>query len=387
MAERITDSLRDVCEDPKLGVVRQWMKRHPESPVVGTLPAYAPRELVYAAGGLAVGLWGGGPGIEIIQGDAYFQSYICHLPRSIVEMARRGAHEGFRGFVFPSICDVVRNLSGMWKILFPHQWAMYLDLPQNLDTAIGGEFYKAELVRLATLIRGAEPDAGYLERVREAIVVTNRQREILLRLHRLRSSSPHKIPIDEYIYLLRSALLMHPAEHTAFVEGYLDREAEGREARLLDNIRVVLAGAFCEQPPVGLLKTIEAAGCTIVDHDLLLGLHWFTSPLREDGDPLESLVEAYIHKTRAAPFKYQGDKDRGEDLVHRVHSSKAHGVLFAAPSFCDPALLERPQLQDALREARIPFTSFKYSENACHYQGIREMAGTFSDSIRLWDQE
>jgi len=387
MTEGILDSLRDICEDPALGAVRLWMEQHPAAPVVGYLPAYAPRELVYAAGGLAVGVWGGGARVEIIHGDAYYQSYICHLPRSVIEMAKKGVFEGFKGFVFPSICDVIRNLSGMWKLLFPRQWASYLDLPQNFDPGIGGKFYREELIRLSTLIRGAEPDEDYLERLREAIILTNRQRKALLRLQRFRRSFPHKAPIDEYYYLLRSALLLHPSEHTGLVERYLSAEIEGRDAKPLDNVRVVLVGAFCEQPPVGLLKTIERAGCYIVNDDLMLGLCWLTSPLREEGDPLESLVEGYLEKTGMAPFKYQGDKDRGEELVRLVHESKAEGVLFAAPSFCDPALLERPMLQEALKKAKIPFTSFKYSENGCQYQGIREMAGTFSDSLRLWDGE
>ncbi len=381
MAGNMLDFFRDICEDPAMGAVRLWRENHPGSPVVGYLPAYAPRELIYAAGGLAVGLWGGGVRVEIVHGDTCFQSYICHLPRSVIEMAGRGAFEGFGGIIFPSICDVIRNLSGMWKLLFSHQWAMYLDLPHNFDSGIGGVFYRSELLRLAALILGGEPDAGYLERMREAIALTNRQREAILRLKRLRLSSPDKLPIDEYYYLLRSALVLHPDVHRGLVDQYLDREVEGREAKILDNARVVLVGAFCEQPPVGLLRTIERAGCHIVNDDLLLGLHWLTSPLDEDGDPLDSLVSGYLEGTSMAPFKFQGDRDRGAELVRLVKRSGADGVLFASPSFCDPALLERPILQQALEQAGIPFTSFKYSEASCQYQGIGEMAGTFSDSL------
>jgi benzoyl-CoA reductase subunit C len=58
-------------------------------------------------------------------------------------------------------------------------------------------------------------------------------------------------------------------------------------------------------------------------------------------------------------------------------------VLFAAPSFCDPALLDQPMLQAALDSARIPHTAFKYSENTGQFQGVREQAGTFSDALKL----
>jgi benzoyl-CoA reductase subunit C len=61
-------------------------------------------------------------------------------------------------------------------------------------------------------------------------------------------------------------------------------------------------------------------------------------------------------------------------------------VIFATPSFCDPALLDRPMMQAALSKAGIAFTSFKYAENTGQMQPIREQAGTFADSIKLWGE-
>jgi len=60
------------------------------------------------------------------------------------------------------------------------------------------------------------------------------------------------------------------------------------------------------------------------------------------------------------------------------------GVIFASPSFCDPALLDRPMLQHVLKDAGIPYIAFKYAENSGQMQPIREQAGTFADSIKLW---
>ena len=41
-------------------------------------------------------------------------------------------------------------------------------------------------------------------------------------------------------------------------------------------------------------------------------------------------------------------------LLKQVKTRGAEGVIFAAPSFCDPALLERPMLQDVLSKHRHP---------------------------------
>ena len=273
----------------------------------------------------------------------------------------------------------------MWRLLFPSV-VKYLDLPQNFDPAVGGAFYQREMRHLATLILGKEPDAVYEQRLREAIALTNRQQAAFDQLRKRSQEEPHLIPIQEFYHLYRSALVLHPDEHIRLLEGYL-AQIGSRPARPLDNIRVMVKGAFCEQPPLGLLRTIERAGCYIVNHDFLTGLHWFTAPLKTTGDPFAALADGFINRTRTAPFKYQGDGDRGQALVDEARELKVDGVLLAAPSFCDPSLLERPMLQDALRAAGIPYTSFKYAENAGQFQAIKEQAGTFSDSVRLWAGE
>ena len=88
-----TQPLIDRCErlyrDIDLGCVQEW-KQRTGGKAIGHLPVYVPRELIHAAGLLPVGIMGGGDDVEIIRGDAYFQSYICHLPRSTVELGLAG---------------------------------------------------------------------------------------------------------------------------------------------------------------------------------------------------------------------------------------------------------------------------------------------------------
>jgi len=85
----ILDRAERLYRDVGLETVRDW-KRRTGGPAVGFLPIWAPRELLHAQGVLPVGLMGGGEDVEIIRGDAFYQSYICHLPRSIVELGLGG---------------------------------------------------------------------------------------------------------------------------------------------------------------------------------------------------------------------------------------------------------------------------------------------------------
>jgi benzoyl-CoA reductase subunit C len=81
---------------------------------------------------------------------------------------------------------------------------------------------------------------------------------------------------------------------------------------------------------------------------------------------------------------YSPRAGRGAALVERVRQARAEGVIFAAPSFCTPALLDQPMLSEALDREHIPWTAFKYAENTGQFQPIREQTGTFADTMKLW---
>ena len=104
-----------------------------------------------------------------------------------------------------------------------------------------------------------------------------------------------------------------------------------------------------------------------------------------EGDPIANLTQAYLHNSTSMAAKYEPDQEKkGKYLVDAVRRTGAEGVIFASPSFCDPALLDRPMLQRMLSAHGIPHIAFKYAENSGQMQPIREQAGTFADSITLW---
>jgi benzoyl-CoA reductase subunit C len=369
--------------DQALAAVRAW-KARTSGLAVGFLPIYAPRELLHAQGVLPVGLMGGRPDLEIIKGDAYYQSYICHLPRSTIELGLNGSYDALDGLVFPAICDVIRNLSGIWQTLFPRLLVHYLDVPQNFDPAIGGAFYRRDLQTLGEALeaKGARPLTD--EALRTSIALYNEDRRLVRELYALRRREPWKVPTSELYVVLRAALLLPVEESTPLFAEYLALTSADDSRRPQDQARVLVAGAFCEQPPLGLIKTLERAGCYIVDDDFVQVHRFIRSDIPVDGDPLRRLVEALLTDAVASPTRYIADGVKGADLEGRLAESGAEGVLFCAPSFCDPALLDQPMAVRAAERAGVPWTAFKYAENTGQFQVIREQAGTFADSIKLW---
>jgi benzoyl-CoA reductase subunit C len=371
-------------EDLHFDAVKQWKAAAPGRKAIGYMPIYVPREIVHAAGMLPVGIFGGGDQLEVIQGDAYYQSYICRIPRSTIELGLTGRLDCLDGMLFPSICDVIRNLSGMWQIMFKDKYARYFDVPQEFHDAIGGEYYVHELATLRDDLAklGGRPVTD--DDLRRSIAVYNENRRAVRELDEYRSRKPWQAPTSEVYLVLRAGNVLPPEEHTRLVRDYIAAaEAEKRPKR--DNARVVVTGSFCEQPPLGLIKSIEMAGCYIVDDDYMLVQRWLLDDVPTGGDPLENLSRAFLHRSASTASKYdERREDKGRFLVESVRKNAAEGVIFAAASFCDPALLERPMLLEVLAKHKIPYTAFKYAENTGQMAPIREQTGTFADSIKLW---
>ena len=372
--------------DYTLQSVVAW-KKQTGGLAIGYMPIYVPRELLHAQGVLPVGLMGGRDDLEIIKGDAYYQSYICHIPRSTIELGLNGSLDCLDGCLFPAICDVIRNLSGMWQMLFPGKYVRYLDVPQNFDANVGGAFYRRELEELSRDLerRGAAPlEAG---RLRASIALYNENRRLVRSLYDLRCRQPWKVPTHELYLLLRASIVVPVEESTAMLQEYAALAAADESRQPMDQARVALTGSFCEQPPLGLIRTLERAGCYIVDDDFVQIHRYIESDIPTDGDPMASLVTAFLQDGVASPTRYIADGVKGAGLLRRVEQSGAEGVLFCAASFCDPALLDQPMLVRAVERKGVAWTAFKYSENGGQFQVIREQAGTFADSIKLWSGE
>jgi benzoyl-CoA reductase subunit C len=381
-AHEIIARCETLYNDLDLSGVKEWKKER-GGKAIGFMPIYVPREVIRAAGMLPVGIMGGGDNIEIIRGDAYYQSYICHIPRSTIELGLSGRLDCLDGLLFPAISDVIRNLSGMWQLMFAGKYVKYMDYPQNFDARIGGDFYYKDLEELAAdlgRLSGVPVTDAALE---ESIALYNENRRAIETLYDLRARSPHSVPTYELYLLMRASNVVDVIEHTRMVEDYI-ADAERAPRVEMDNIRVVVTGVFCEQPSLGLIRALEQSGCYIVDDDWVLGARFVRGDVDPGTNPLRALCDAYLTRGVATSSRYIDKDEKGRDLIERVRALDAEGVIFASPSFCDPALLERPMLQAALNRENIPHTSFKFSENSGQYQSIKEQTGTFADSIKLW---
>lgn len=383
--KEIIAACQRVYYDVRLEAIAAWKKEDRSRKAVAYLPVYVPREIFVGSNVRPVATFGGGDQVNVIRGDSFYQSYICHLPRSVVELGLSSWKEALDGLVAPAICDVIRNVSGVWKVLFPEKLTYFLDLPQNFATDCGGKFYRRQLEELAEHFRRLSGSKLDTDAYRQAIVKYNRNRRAVRALTQLRVDRPHWVPAWEYYLLVRAGDQLDADSHTALIEQYIELVAE-LDRPEQDNARIMIVGGFCEQPPLNLIKTIERSGCYLVDDDFTLGARFLEEDADETIDPFDSLVDVYLKHSTYSSVKYEGDLPKSQRIVETARLKRADGVLLMSPSFCDPSLLDRPHYQRALEDAGIPYSTLQYAENLGQFAPIREQTGTFAEAIKLWGE-
>ncbi len=383
----LIDECKKYAFDLNFKRAKEWKEEKPGRVLVGYMPIYFPREIIHAAGAMPVGIFGGGDHKQIIKGDAYYQSYICHIPRSIIEIALDKHLDHLDGFIFPSICDVIRNLSGIFKQQKIGKFVKYMDFPQNFLPEIGGVFYQQEMEHVLNYIKEINGKVPTKEELNHSIDLYNKNRQMIEFIYNIRQEYPWRLSIEDLYCIVRAGTVIPVEEHNDILSQVCEH-IKNDIGVPQDKIKVVVSGAFCEQPALGLIRAIEEAGCYVVDDDYQLGSRMILGDIDATTDnPLESIALSYIRQSQFSSSIYDVDNPKEYRLAKIVEKRGADGVIFAAASFCDPSLLDAPIFQNAFDKMGIRYISFQFSENINQYKVIKEQVGTFSDSIKLWEDE
>jgi benzoyl-CoA reductase subunit C len=378
--DAVVAQCRELVGQPLSAAAARFKQPRPGARVIGCYPVWAPVEVVHAAGMLPVAVLGGGTSVELTHADARFQSFVCSIAKSTLELGFQGLVAGVDGLVFSNICDVARNLGSIYRRNFPDVFVEYLHLPQNSTSRAVVPYLAAELRRLA---QGFERAFGLKvgdAALAEAIETWDGLRARLRELYAFRIAQPQKLSTTELYTVLRATTLVPPEEAI----GWLDALAVGlpaREARPRDRLRVVVEGAFCEQPPLGLLEVLEEAGCYVVEDDLLLGWRWYTADVGGEGDPYERLASAYVNRAVASSTRHESREHRSAGLIEKVRRARADAVVFMPAKFCEPALFDYVLMKQGLDRAGIPHLLVEFEEKMWTFERTRNEIETFVESM------
>ena len=378
--EDFVSRYREPLENSPLGIVQDWKHTHPNGKIVGCYPVYTPVELIHAAGMLPAGVIGAGNRLEIAHADSRFQSFVCSIVKSTLELGLTDKLKCLDGIVFHSICDPARNLGSVFKRNFADLMVEYIHFPQNMTSPHTLDYLIAEYKRLSASYEALSGKKITDDALRTSIALYNRQRRLLRELYAIRRETPQNLSTVECYVLMRIGTLLPPEEHIAILDEAIPQLRQ-RNEKPKDRIRVVLEGSFCEQPPIELLEGLEAAGCYILDDDFVIGWRWFTEDIATEGDPLRNLANAYLNGSVYSGVKHDTREPKAKHLIDKYRDCGAAAVLILAAKFCEPALFDYALYKRALEKEGIPHLCLEFEEKMWIFDKARTEVETFVESM------
>lgn len=343
-------------------------------PVIGVMPAYFPLELIYAAGGFPVQLWGNNLALE--KADAYLQSYCCSVARSVLELELRGTAGMVKGYAFTSLCDTLINLREIYRRLFSKP-TVELSIPIT-QTREARQTYLKDV--LDSVIKGLEKITAQnltAEALAEAADLYGRSRALQRKLYRIRRQKPGLIKNQDFYAALKAGFFLPPAVYSRMLENLL-LELDGRSDPRSSRPRILLTGMIFD--PLEAHKILDELSVNIVDDDLANG--WRT--VSKDRLKVENLVEGiteYLFHPAPCCCLYNPDNDRHAYLLEKAKQSKADGVLFWYIKFCEPDAFDQPQLAKRLKAEDIPVAFIDLELSMSNLEAIKTRLNAFCEIL------
>jgi bcr-type benzoyl-CoA reductase subunit C len=346
-------------------------------PVIGVMPAYFPMELIEAAGGYPVQLWGNNlpPG----KSDAYLQSFCCSVGRSVLELEMIGGAPMVKAYVFTSICDTLVNLKEIYSSLFPEKPTLEFSIPMT-QTAKARKSYFTSIIE--SVIHDLEKITGGKiteESLRKSSKLYGETRHLQRKLYAVRRKYPDLVKSYDFYSTIKAGFFLPKSTYNEMLRILLN-ELEGSvvETQINHRPRVILSGMVFD--PLILHHVLDDLKLLVVDDDFANGWRTAAKPDLQTDNLIEGVTQ-YAFEPAPCCCLYNPDIDRHEYLIQKVKDSGANGVLFWYIKFCEPDAFDRPQIISRLKEEGIPAGAIDIELSMTHVDSIKTRIDAFMEMI------
>ncbi len=326
--------------------------------VFGTFCVYVPEELIFAAGGIAVGLCGGAD-FSVPTAEQILPRNLCALIKSAFGSKIGGICPYFQAadlIVGETTCDGKKKT---WEILDEYVPTYVMDLP-NSRSAADRDLWISELKRFVGKLEEVTGNTITPEKLAEATALINGKRAALQRLFDARKARPSPISGLDALLVAQISFYDDPVRFAQKTDELCDeleaRVKRGEGVTPADAKRILYAGTPMPIPFWTIPSLIEGAGAVVVAEESCTGSRLLAGGQTAiPGDGVASQLAAIADRqlqTNCACFT--PNDARIEDILRMVKDYEADGVIHFSLSFCQPYNLEGVRVQKVLQEAGMP---------------------------------
>lgn len=329
--------------------------------VVGTYCTYTPKEVIYAAGAVPIGLCGTSDE-TIIEAEQHLPKNLCPLIKSSYGF---GLSDKCPYFYFADMlvaettCDGKKKMYELMKEIKPMH---LLSLPNAANSEEAKNLWKTEVRRLKErLEQEFETEIGD-DKLLDAIKMCNEERKVLESFYSMMKMTPPPISGTELIKVLYGTTFTFDKEVQnrdllKMKEEIMTKYEAGERPVSETKKRVLVTGCPLGGVTEKLIQAIEDAGAVIVCFENCTGIREKRELVREDINPVEAIAEKYLNIPCACMMDNKG---RFESLDELIDEYKVDAVVEVLLQSCHPFSVESHSVKKFVNDTKkIPYLSLE----------------------------
>lgn len=263
--------------------------------IIGYIPGgYMPEEMVYAAGAIPVGLIRGGEHLPVEVAGAYLSRWMdtfCRAQIGYKVLKEDEIYQMIDLMVVPVTDVSIRSIAEMWGCYFGTSDLFTFGVPHR-KTEHALHYYIHGLNRLKNKLQEITGNEITDTKLRDAIELSNRERELLKEISLMRKSSSSPITGRQFTRVNHISFLGDKPTVVQLLEELKNELKEG--AKPFKGPRVLLTGSTLAMGDYKIFDLIEKAGGDVAIEEFAEGVRNYWQTVNLNGDLLEALADRYF---------------------------------------------------------------------------------------------
>lgn len=365
--------LKQIGRYPKASVINSI--RETGRKAVGCFPIYMPEEIVYATGGLPIGMWGGKKTGALA--DKYLQGFCCSIMKANTQQCLSGDYDMLSAVLIPAYCDTLKCVMENWKIFETPFEVIPIIYPQNRKTIEGQLFFEEELRRVKRKLESILGTTAGKEEMENAWNIYEEYRRTMRSFVEIIADFPDTFDAVTRHLVLKASWFMDKAIYTEKIKEIV-KGLEAEEKEKEKGKRVILTGLLAE--PEKLLELLVENDIHVVADDLAQETRQFRAETDEKGTVIRKMAGRLANQDGCS-FLYDRNKTRGSRLIKMAEEKKADGIIFCQVKFCDPDEFDYPIIKKELEAAGLPLLLIEFEQQMDDAELLRTRIQSFAEML------
>ncbi len=377
------DAMKKLTDHMSTRLTELTRLREKGTKLIGYAPGgYMPEELVYACGAVPVGLIRGGDPEPVAESAAYVPRFIDTFCRSQIGYRMLGEEPLYQMLdllIVPVTDHNIKTIADCFDF-FANDNVFRFGVPHQKDEH-AFEYYLAGLHSLKSKLEEFTGNKIEDSRLREAISLCNRMRDILKEISLLRKSQQSPITGYEFVRLNHASFI---ADKPVFIDALESIHQELREKPPPGpkGPRLLLTGSTMAMGDYKVLEMTQEAGASIVVEEFAEGMRHYWENVKVNGDLMEALADRYFRR-REPPAWFRPSRERLDYVIELARDFNVDGIIWYQLMYRSSYDIQSFYFEKILkRELDIPMLKIESDYDVSEKGPLRTRIETFIEIIK-----